>query len=377
MYDVDDDLAVLLQGRHTPVARLLALDPDGAVRQTFDANSRLVLDASVDTDRTRDVRRACRLTIANVDGYFTPHEPGDLFFPGEWIALERGALLDGEAQYVRMFTGPITSARPDMNGTLGLTAEDPMSLLRQQFGEPDSLAAGTSAEDAMIRICDPVLTIPSTDWLMDAGGRTIADTVIDEDQERLGTLVAMMAAMGLEVFADRYGVPVLQAKPDPTVEATGAIVRAFRQEPGVAAMTDMARETTDLPINRVIVVVERPDGTVLRAVADVTDTDSSIHSDRIGLQVAPILHSALVSDQASANAVARNLLIEYTLNQDTVSGSAIPDITLDEGDVVSFDETVTGTDARYRLERVTYPIVGGEDMTLDATRVLPIFLLAT
>lgn len=370
MYATDATVRAALLGGHEPVARLLSLAPDGTVREAWEAdrNAR-VLSGSAGYDRSREVRRTATVELENRTGSLSPQGPGDHFFGGERFRVERGLRIGGRAVYLPVATLIVASFGAAMNGRLSVSGEDPLTLLRQPLGDVLTIEAGTTAEEAFRLLVEPVLGA-DTGWALDGAGRTVGATRSwAEDEDRLAALVSLMADLGLEVLADRLGDPVLRPIPDPTTAAT---VRTFERVAGVAAMLDLTRSGSARPFNKVVVIGEGPDRPTYRGVAEVTDPSSPMHQSAIGLRVAPYHRSAQIADQATANAVAQARLVELALWQDAVGGTAIPDPTLDEDDVVAFVEPVSGADDRYRLDALTLPIGTGA-MTLAATKVVSLW----
>lgn len=368
------DLLEGLLRSHEPVARVLSLAADGSVRDAWeaDADARL-LSGSATLDRSREVRRTASIELANPTGSLSPRTIGDPFFPGERFRVERGLRVGGAPIYLSVATLIVATFAAPMDGRLSVTGEDPMTLLRQPFGEVVTIEAGTTAEDAFRLLVEPVLG-DGSGWSLDGAGRTVGATRSwAEDDDRLGAVVSLMGDLGLETFADRLGNPVLRPIPDPTAAAT---VRTFTRAAGVAAMLDLTRSGSARPFNKAVAIGEGPDRPTYRGVAEVTDPASPVHRDAIGLRVAPYHRSAQIADQATATAVALARLIELALYQDAVGGSAIPDPRLDAGDVVAFIEEVSGTFDRYRLDTVTMPIGPGA-MAMAATRVVPLFVEAS
>lgn len=373
MYDAGSEFAAAILGRHVPRARLSALDPGGSVREVWEDRSAVLIGGTAGYDRTRHVRRACALTLANPTGSLSPQRPGDLFFGGARLLVERGVVIGRAVAWAPLFSGVVTSFRAGMDGRLDVSGEDPFAHLAQPMGDVISVEAGMTGAQALAHLWEDVLEPlcgPASTWSLDDGGRTVGHRDWLEDDERLRAGVELMADLGLEVFADRRGIPILRPIPDPTAAAT---VRTFEQASGVASMTDLARSSSRRPYNRSIAISDSPDREAFRGVAEVTDPSSPVHRDRIGLQTGPIHRSAQMPDQASTNAVALARLIEFALYQDAVGGSAVPDPTLDEGDVVAFVEPVSGASDRYRLDSVTHPVLQGA-MSLESTKVLPLFL---
>lgn len=374
MFDAGTVLAAALAGPHIPCSRLVVLSGiDGDVLASWEGGTGILESAVVGFDRSRQVRRSVDITLVDHDGALSPQRPGDLFFPGAFLRLDRGAIIAGQRTYLPLGTFVVTSFQSAMMGRIAVHGEDPFHLLAQPFGEVVTVAAGTPATDALRTLWEPVLG-DSTTWPLDGDGRVVASRSFLEDEDRLGAAVAWMADLGLEVYADRLGRPTLAPVVDPSETATAAAVRDFRSDADQVLLS-LDRSGDRLPYNRVIVETMPTDGAEPeRAVAAVTDPSSPIHADRIGTQTAPLYRSAQVTDRAAAFAVARALLVEYSLISDVVRGSAVPDPTLDESDVVTISEPISGTNDRYRIERLTHPVTPGA-MSIEATKVLPLFLL--
>jgi hypothetical protein len=369
VYAFDAPLAAALAGPHRPCARASFLAPSGAVAAAYEGAGSILTGGGVSFDRSRVGRRSGALDLANRAGALSPQDAEDLAFPGTLIRLERGAVIGAGRSYGLLATLRIRSFDAAMTGRLALTCEDVLEVLAQPFGEVLTISAGTPAAEVLRLAWEPVLGDSST-WSLDDGGRTVPARNLLEDEDRLGAVAQLMADLGLEVFSDRTGDVVLRPIPDPMA---ATVARRFERDAGVATMLDLTRSGSRTPFNRVIVVAESPDRTTVRAIAEVTDPGSPIHRDRIGLRTAPIYRSAQIPDQAAANAVAAVLLVQYSLFQDAVGGSSFPTLELDEDDVVEFVEPISGANDRYRLDRVTHPLVGGGTQ-MAATKVLPVFV---
>lgn len=359
-----------------PVFRLLVLAGiGGAVIATFEGNDNVVRSGSVTADRTRMVRRRVLLSLVD-DGSLTPLERGDLLYNGAIIRVERGIIADDLPEYLALGTFVVAQFTSDMTGLLELVGEDPLSLLAQPFGDPVVIAAGTPPEDALrtlwVSVLDPLGL--GAEWSLDGGGRTMPLRVFLPDEDRLDAVIRYFDAAGLEVFADRLGHPLMRPVVDLAEAATVALVREF--EPGDDAILQTLRRSSARRLyNRVVVESNSPTGPQVRAVATVDDPASPLHPDRIGLQTAPLHRTAQVKDQSAANALARSMLSEYAMTYHTVSGTCIPDLGLDAGDVVTITEPRSGTSGRYRLDTVVLPALLGS-MSIAAGQVVPLLLTA-
>jgi hypothetical protein len=372
MFTVPDAVVSAIRGPRTGVrARLLSLAADGTVQATWERQSGRLLGGSVTDDRDRLVRRSAAIELANTDGALSPAGPGDAFFQGSRARVERGVVVGGQPVWIPKITGVVTAHRTRMEGVLTVMLEDPTTLLAQPFGETLTIEAGTTAEALVLAAFVPVLDPidGGSTWRLDGAGRTTPLRVFLEDEDRLAGVAGLLADLGLEVFADRFGDIVLRPVPDHT---TLGPVRVFDRGPRTASILGLARSGTRPLYNRVIVVGQPPEGEVVRSVIEVTDTASPLHWTRIGVRTAPVHRSARIPDQAACNAVAAALLRSYALVEDDIDSELVPDPTIDAGDVVTFREETTRTNADYLVRSVTHPVVQGP-MRIDSSRVVPVF----
>jgi hypothetical protein len=375
--DEDETPVIVASGAVTtrPVSRLLVLGSlGGSVIATYEGDGRIIRSGTVTADRARNVRRRGDLTLVNADGTLTPSAIGDLFWPGAIIRVERGVYVGDEPDYLALGTFVVSRFTSDMDGNLHISGEDPLSLLAQPFGETVVIPAGTSPEDALRLLWVPALDPIGlgAEWTLDGGGRTMPLRAFLRDESRLNDVITYFARSGLEVFADRLGYPYMRPFVDLAEAETVALVREF--VPGDdAILLSWSRTGGYRTFNRVRVTSNNPGGTAIDVTVEVTDPASPIHKSRIGVREAPQLVSAQVPDIAAATLVGQQALAEYGLSSDTTSGSAVPDITLDAGDIVSIEEPVSGTSGRYRLNSLTLPVVEGS-MYLTAGKVVPMLL---
>jgi hypothetical protein len=361
-------LETTLRDSHRPVSRLVTLTAGGIVRSTY-APVRIILDGTVEVDRTREIRRSLRLRLVDEDGTLAPGLADDEFAPGQRLRVDRGAVIDGTEVYVTLGTFVIGSFEVDLAGSLTLSGDDPAVSLQQDFGEIVTVGAGLAASDALRLLWEPVLG-DGSGWDLDAeAGRLGASRTFGEDEERLTATLDLMADNGLEAYMDRTGTPVLRLVPDPLAAVPA---RTYEQSAGVALATAITRRGDWMPVNRQVVIGDQPSGELVRGEALITDLSHPWHPDRIGLRSAPVHRSAAVGTQYQANSLAAILLRERTLWRDAVEWSGIPDPTLDVDDVVRFIDAQTGTDALYRVDRISLPVAMGT-MSVSASRVLPLY----
>jgi len=351
--------------------RLTTLTPEGMVRTVYDPDRLVLSDSLVTFDRTREIRRRARIEIVDDTGRLAPSSFGDEFAPGSRVRLERGVVA-GAAHYVLVGEFQITGFDITLTGRLTLRAEDPYVSLRQDFGDAFTLAPRTTGAAAVRGIFGPILG-STDDWRLEDGSAAIGSSrTFAEDDERLSSGVDLMADLGLETYADRGGQPVLEPISDPNDVLP---LRTYEQAPGVALATDLTRSGDVRPINRQIVVGEPPGGDVVRGVSEISDSSHPAHSSRIGVRTGPVYRSAQITSQHQANDAAKARLLERSLFTDAAVWVGVPDLTLEAGDVVAIVSPTTGTDSRYRIDRLTLPL-GLGPMTIYATRVVPLFAVS-
>ena len=352
---------------HAVRSRISTLSASGAVVTTYESTSGIILGGSLTYDRTRDVRRSGSVILVDADGSLAPTDADDPFAPGGAVRIERGV---SGGSYMSLGDYRIVNFDTAMRGELTLRLEDPTDALRQDIGDTLTIGKRVRAKDALAILWEPVLG-DSTAWALDDDSAVLGTSrTYSDGDERLHSGITLMSDMALEVYADRGGAPVLAPLSDPNtlLEAD----HTFTQAAGRAVVTTLRRSGDLRPFNRQVVVGEPSDGAVVRGVSTITDPTHPYHASRVGLRTAPVYRSAQIATQHQAQEVAKAMLIDRILWTDSVSITAVPDITIEAGDVLRVIEPQTGTDARYRVDRVTLPIVTGS-MTITAERIVPLF----
>lgn len=365
-------LAQLLAGDNQPCARLLSLDAAGNVRASWEATEGRMLSGDVGANKDQQVRRTGTITIANdAQGTYAPTQVGDWFFPGERLQVERGVIRGTTRLYVPLARLVVASCVVTEQGQITITGLDVLSDCDQSFDEVLSFDASTTPEDLVIACWGPVLGDTSL-WQLDGGGQTIGSPRTSaESDNRLDFVMQLLSDLGLEAFADRTGNIVMRPVPDPTKQP---IARSYVVAPGKSLMMPgLTRTMQARPFNRQIVVSSGPNQDTVRGQADVDDPASPIHSSVIGLHVAPYCTTSRALNQDQANTLARILLTRQAFRQDSVSVPMVPDVTLDEGDVVGFTGAVSRTNDAYWLATVDLPILEGT-MQLQGPKAIPLFL---
>ncbi len=365
MQTVNNAIATALRTTHSPRARLLILNgiDDLSVARTFDEADGVLVGGDVSLDRTRQVRGTSTLLLANETGVLSPTAFGDSFYGRSLVRIQRGIVLaSGTTGWVTLATHVVDRPRSSMNGQLSVSCNDRLWLAQQPFGEPSTLDVGMRVGDAIHAWLDPVVGADAALWNVDDGGQELGvPVIVSEDDDRLDRATSLANDHALELLTDRQGRVVLRPRADPTTAASVLTI-----ESGVS-MLDHERELRAMPVNRAHAIGEPLTGIVYRGVAEVTDTSSPLHRDRIGLVTAPPYRSAAIATQFQADAVAYQRLLELALVDSETVTRILPDPRIDEGDVVTLSESVTSTSGKHRIDRVVHPITMG-DTSIVATR---------
>lgn len=354
-------------GSHEARVRLTTYTPAGGVR---DVHEGLALSGSVTYDRQRDVRRSVTLTVVDPDGTLSPRASTDEFAPGAAFSIDRGVYTAGGWTYWPLGRYIVVDFKADAyRGTLTLRGEDPSSIMAVAFGEAKTIASGARARDVLRTLWEPALGDGSA-WLLDDGGAVVGSVRnFQEDDEWLHGSLMLMADLGIEVWMDRAGTPVMRPYADPT---TLPVVSVIQQAAGVSTALKVVRSGDWRPVNRQPVVGEPESGAAVRGVATITDTSNPYHENYIGPRSGATYRTSQVADVYSARVLAERILIDRSTWRDEVTVEAIPDFTLDAGEVIRVIESRSGTDAAYVIDVLTLPVAQGA-MTIEGTRVVPVF----
>ena len=369
MYQLPDAIIAALEGPAPVIhARVVVLAPDlVTVRAAYELTTRIVMSGTVTADWTRDVRRQAQLRLADRDGTLAPAIATDHFAEGSPIRVERGPEIDGAPAWIPLMTGLVTGCEIDRErGTIDLTSESPMSLLDQDVGEGVVIPEGTSVPDALHMLWDPVLRF--AEWVIDplAGERFVGSTIAvlpSDNRLQVGRRLALDG--GVEAFDDRLGRLIVRVRRDPT---TQTVARSM------LTPVKLKRRVGRKPVNAQPVEATVGDDETIWVVEEIDDPGSPIHRSRIGLRMGPMVRSDTISDPATARAVARMWLSSRALSQDRLEGDEVArHIDLDEQDVVTRSDGATRAEGRFRIDRITYPVLDGVVSTTES-QVRPLYL---
>lgn len=360
---------ILSEGNYTLAVRALVMAPD-LVTVLHEVPGAL-LDGSVSGDRKREVFRTASVSLANDDaGTYSPTSSSAWVWPHRLWRLERGAYVDGVAQYVSLITGLLDEPRQgEGDAEISFTLWSRLRLADQQFSVPVAFLAATRLRDVIRRVCELAgLGTDAALYDLDDGGRVLgADRSADVADNMLALMNELCVAHALELYDDGLGRTVLRPFVDPSTVASS---RTFA--PGVTStLTGLERTLRATQVyNRVVVVSIQPDGYPIEAEARDLNPLSPTYNPPNG--TGPIgdrprrivLREAL--SQGTLNAVALRLLIEGALFDEAIAASAIPLPGVEARQVVRFEGA--GVADAFLLDAVTMPLRAGE-MTMTTRRV--------
>lgn len=355
---------LLLSGNYVLAARALVIDAD--LETVLHEVPLDVLDGSVSIDRTREVPRLGDVRLRDDGtGLYQARSSSSLTWAGRLWRLERGAYVDGVAQYVPLITGPITRPPREVQGQLDVAFQisSRLRLLNANFPSPLVITAGTRASDVVLAVgalgglgTDPALYV-----LEDAGRVALADRSFTEDENMLRTLHEWLYSQGLTLTDDGLGRTVLYPFVDPS--ATPAQWTFDATSDQLTTYVERAPQAPEQFYNRANVVGVAPDRYPVEAEArDLNPLSPTYNppdgSGPLGDRPRPRYVSADIHDQLTANEVALRLLYEGGLFEEGVILRAVPVPGVEASHVARI--VGASADDNYLLDTVTMPLRGGE-----------------
>jgi hypothetical protein len=364
---------LLLSGSYTLALRALVLSGD--LTDVLDEVPQDVLDGSVSTDRTRELRHMGGVTLDNSSGAYTPTGPSSLTWPWRVWRLERGAYVDGTPQYVPLMTGLLNEPALGVRSkALPFTLASRLTLANQQFSGPLVWLVGTRVEDVVRQVLE-LAGLGTLDALytLDDGGQSLqAQRAVDVQDNMLQFVSDLAKDNALELYDNALGVVVLAPWRDPSTTLASWTFDATRD----AVTLDLTRtlRAQEQVYNRAIVVGVGPDHYPVEAQArDLNPLSPTYNpvdgSGPVGDRPRPRYVSTDIHDQATANDVALRLLYEGALYEEAISAPAVPVPGVEAGQVAQL--VGAGANSTYLLDTVSMPLRGGDmQLTSKAVRSL-------
>lgn len=324
------------------------IDPQG-VRTEFG-----IVGGSITVDSTANVWRSGHVKFVDPTGAMIPSVSTDQLAPfGNGLRVYRGIKIDGVAEYVPLITGTIFNVQVDEtpNGfVIDCDVYDRSRLVSAaKWADVYNIASGTNVITAMLGILQDRL--PANHWstmvpqytattettpLLVLGGTGSTDPWQDVQN--------LAASIGMIVYFDPLGNPVIRAQPDPQDQSpVDWTVTEGSNLTGIKR-----RITAEDTYNGAIVTGENTSSTGAGywAVAWDTDTTSpTYYLGPFGKRPAPPFVDPKVNSQNACQAAANARLLTLRGLANIVSTTCVPNPALEALDVVMVTRERLGVDA--------------------------------
>lgn len=306
----------------------------------------VVLDGSVSLDDVA-VRRACDLTLADVDGTLTPRDARDLLAPkGTELRIARGLqLADGTVEWIPLgvfgVSKPEVTADADGGTQISLAGHDRVDAIKlRRFAAPWVIAKNTPTTTAIAQIVTSRMDVPTR---IVASGTVTPEVIYEELSDPWAAVAELAAADSLVAYFDPMGTLVIG--PDEQIE-TG-----ITYAPGPRSFLLGASRGMDSSqaYSGVIVTGEHPDETPIRVeLWDTDPTSPTYHLGPFGRRPYGFA-SELITTVAMANKAAATILPRVRRIPQAATMTTVGHIGHEVGDVVVIDDPRTLTSGRWRI----------------------------
>lgn len=352
MYDVSDAFLTAVQGASHQATYKAEVLVGGQVVRTIEnrldeSGERVtygVAGGSITVDSTATIWRSGHVKFADESGELIPNTSTDLLTPyGNEIRVYRGVMVDGEAENVPLITGGITNVQVDETPggfVIDCDIYDRSALVQKaKWSTVYNVAAGTNVITAILAILQDRLPgalwaymVPSYTATVETspnlvlGGQGSGDPWAD--------IQSLAASIGLIVYFDPLGNPVIRAQPDPANQNQVAWSVAEGEN-----LTGVKRRiTSDETYNGVTVNGENstPGGALYSYTAWDTDTSSpTYYLGPFGKRPAPAYTDPKANSTAACQASAQARLLTMLGLSNIVSTASIVNPALEALDIVT------------------------------------------
>lgn len=305
---------------------------------------------SLTFDRDNQIRGSGDLTLP--DPAAIPLLASDPIAPyGNELRISRGVRLTTGDEYVPLIVMRIETVEATAAGVRVSGKDRAAAIADARFLIPYTVEAGQNACDAIRALVDD--GVPGLTWVISPTGHVTTDVVYPEMSDRLDAAIEMAAAIGYELFFDGYGQAVLQPEPSPSEEPVADLVEG---EAGVLVSVSK-RWSRDGGYNAVIASGENS-SLVLPVRGEAYDLDPASPTYWLGpYGKVPRWYSNpnLATDDQAEGAALAVLQRELGVSE-AVNLGAVPNPTLEPGDVVLVTRAQLGIDRTHVIDRVTIPL---------------------
>jgi hypothetical protein len=367
MYTTSPEFKTKLLQSHSILSYVDILTADPNVSRRL-----YVVEGSVTIKNTDAVGRSCRLTLTDPDGTLTPHDAEDLLSPaGTEIKPWRGIELDsGTFEMIPqgVFGLDETEIDEDADGgvTISLTGYDRSHAVAGPLGRTMAIPAGTLIENA-IKVLVQSKLLSAVFALADTR-KTTSILLLAENDDPWAKAQTLAESVGFKLYFDRNGICTMKPIGE-TLRPT--VVPQYNEGANATFMVPRRTLSVSEAANEVVVTGTANGTSQIKAVAADNNPNSRTYVGGAFGRRTVTIESSVIWTQEQADNLAGVKLNELIGNSEQIVFDAIPDPSLDEGDVVHISRPKLGVNGRQLIvDAIEVPMSADTTMKVTAQRSL-------
>ena len=338
---------------------------DGSGNSLYTATEQI--DGSVTDDVSQAVRRSGDVTFTDYARNLSPDDVSDLVVPvGNEIAISRGFLIDGVAQYCQLGQLGIGNYKVSSDGgglkvSVGLYDRS-VRIQRSRWTYPYTIYKGSSLATSVEQVLQnrwpdcPGLNA-SFSAILTASGTYIADA--DSDPWR--DMQDLVASYGGVLYFDAEGIPTMTTPTDPTRDPS--VLSFVRGEEGVITSVERTADNATT-YSGVVITGESTDATIPISSIRWDDNPASptYYLGKYGT-VPYFFSSQFITTQIQADGVAETFLPRVTGVLEDCNWEQLVLPQMESSDVIEATDPVAGLIGKYSLTSLKIPLRVGTAMS--------------
>lgn len=324
-----------------------------------------VLDGQVSDVYRSNIRRQFQVSVVDATGALVPTVSGALLDPisNNEVRVYRGlAYDDGTSELIPQITAPLEVNEIDdqrTGVTMNLSGYDRAKAIADNpWRTPFHIAASTNIGTAIQNIINDRLgskfgvisfsgfssTSEVTSSAVDFGG---------DSSDPWADAQSLAAGIGYELWFNQMGQPIFQPIPDP---ATKTVARSYLEDGNGILLDPLNRSVDKSTLRNGVIVTSEASWLIFPIVGSAWDDDPSspVRRGLIG-EWPEKTSSPTIFTQAQADASAAAMLKQIRGVEEQVTWNAIPDPSLEGGDVIEIQADSFGGTVRLLVETLTTP----------------------
>lgn len=310
-----------------------------------------LVDGSMTEDATAEVRHDFDLVIADPDGSLRPNDPSDPLMPfSTKVRITRGLRhRDGTWEDTTTITGRVdeTSVRIG-DGVVSLSGLDRSALLQEGSPRPANIPAG---RNGALAIRDLLwVKDPTVEWNLAVTNWTFPSLAFPVETDLMAEGVKLAASIGMEVFCTRDDIMALQPIPTATRPAVCRFIEGEN-----STVVDGEQRWKSYRVPNGIIVTGQHSSMSQPVRAEIWDEDPLSPTYRYGPygEHPKFIRSEKVTTAGQALAMARGELERRLGGANEITLSAIPDPSIEGGDVAEVSLPSLGAEGLYVVSKVS------------------------